>query len=93
MAGNLIRSSFALPAETFDRIRGIAERLGCTQGAVIEALLELDDDTIEAHYRKVAPILEAKTAARKEKRRSARKALESLSPEELEAILANAKKQ
>jgi len=91
MSGNLVRSSFALPAESFERIRFISERIGCTQGAVIESLLELDDETIVAHVKKVAPILEAKAAARKDKRRMARKALESLSDEALQAILANAK--
>jgi len=88
MSTNLVRSSFALPIEAFERVRDVSERLGCTQGALIEALLELDDETIEAHYRKVAPILEAKTKERKQRRRQARKALESLSKEEIDSILA-----
>lgn len=92
MSGNLKRGSFAMPDEAFERIRNLAEQIGCSQGQLLEALIESDDDLIAAQYHKVAPILEARASARKEKRRNARKALESLSPEEIEAILAAAKK-
>lgn len=75
--------------ESFERIRDLSERLGCTQGMLIEALIEADDEAIFQHFQIVAPILEEKTKARKEKRKQERALVKSLTPEEIQAIVAS----